>query len=133
MKKYIACTISSLALVVLALPVLLGFHVPLVHADNFGVDALSTKGQQLGLGNSSPIDIVFNIIKFVLGLLGLIAVCLILYAGFLWMTSAGDEKKITAAKGIMKAGIIGLAIVFLAVSVSTYVINQLKQTTGATG
>src|SRR3989338_7576776 len=45
--------------------------------------------------NNDPRVIVAQIIREVLGFLGILAVIIILYAGFKWMTSGGSEDKIT--------------------------------------
>lgn len=86
----------------------------------------------LDLGTSSPVDVTINIVNWTLGLLALIAVVFILYAGFAWMTSGGNEKQVETAKGILKAAIIGLVIIMTALGVSQYVFTILINATGAT-
>src|SRR3989344_1557478 len=39
--------------------------------------------------------VIASVIRTVLSLLGVIFIVLIIYAGFLWMTSAGNEEKVT--------------------------------------
>jgi hypothetical protein len=46
--------------------------------------------------------------------LGVIAVILVLWGGFKWMTAAGNEDGITEAKKLMGAGVIGLVIILAA-------------------
>ncbi len=55
-----------------------------------------------------------KIIDKFLGFLGLIAVVIIIYAGFLWLTAGGDTKKVDKAKRVLKEAIIGLLIIFAA-------------------
>lgn len=77
-------------------------------------------------GGARPIDprlYVANIIRVILGFLGVIAVCLILFSGFSWMTSRGDSKKIGTAKDTMQAAVIGLVIVLAAMSITVFVTN----------
>ena len=65
-------------------------------------------------------------INWVLGMLSLVALVLCLYAGFLMMTSSGDENKYKKGVGIMKWAAIGLAIIalsWLIVSLIFWVIN----------
>jgi len=73
---------------------------------------------------------VAEIIKVVLGFLGVIFIVLIIYAGFLWMTSAGNEEKVTKAKQIMVAAVIGTAIVLAAYALTFFVIDKLLEATG---
>lgn len=66
------------------------------------------------------------VIKPALGILGLLFLCLMVYAGFLWITALGDEKKITKAKNIMVNSVIGTVIVVAAYAVSNFVIDALS-------
>lgn len=98
---------------------------------NFGLNEAKTNIGS-ALGEKDPIVIVFDIIKFVLGLLGLIAVILVMYAGFLWMTSRGNPESIKKAKGIMIAGVIGLAIILAAFGITSFVIQNVQSISGGT-
>lgn len=86
-----------------------------------------------GLGSTDLRDIVNNFIRVLLGFLGLIAVIIILVGGFQWMTAMGDDKKIDGAKGLIKAGLIGLVIILAAYSISTFAINTIMTATGNSG
>ena len=46
-----------------------------------------------------------------LGLVGVIFFIIIIFSGFTWMTSMGNETKISTAKKMLVAGAIGLIIV----------------------
>ncbi len=75
--------------------------------------------------------LVGNIIKNFMGLLGIVAVVLILYAGFLWMTAAGNEQKVEKARSILTQAVIGLAIVLAAYAITSFVVTSLiNATTG---
>ena len=78
-----------------------------------------------GLGAQSPAVVISWIIKVILGLLGVIFIVLIIYAGFMWMTSAGNEDAISKAKKTIIAAIVGLAIVLFAYMITIFVIDQL--------
>lgn len=86
----------------------------------------------IGLGTNDPTLIVINIIQWALGLLGLLSVIFVLYGGFSWMTSGGNEKQVESAKGILKAAIIGLLIVMTAYGVAQYVLTVLATASGTT-
>ncbi len=76
-------------------------------------------------------EAIAEIIQIVLGFLGVIFIVLIIYAGFVWMTAAGNEEKITTAKKTMIAAIIGVTIVLLAYAITSFVItNLINATTG---
>lgn len=88
-----------------------------------------------GLGSDASVgEIAAMVIKIVLSLLGLIFIILIIYAGLVWMTSAGNEEKISKAKKVMGSSFIGLAIVLAAYSITYFVIDKmLEATTGGSG
>jgi hypothetical protein len=89
-------------------------------------------GDQIILGNSSPIDIVISVINWALGILALIAVLIILWGGFTWLLSNGAEEKVEKAKAIIKNGVIGLVIILASWGIVTYIINKLLDVTDAT-
>ena len=68
---------------------------------------------------------ISKIVAYILQFLGLIAVIIILYGGFIWMTSAGNEEKVSKAKSTITAGLIGLIIIILAWAISTFVIGAV--------
>ena len=74
-------------------------------------------------------SVLIVIIKYALGLIGMIFVALILYAGYQWMTSAGNEDKITKAKSNLLNAVIGLIIIFLAYSITWFVADVLIKAT----
>jgi type IV secretory pathway VirB2 component (pilin) len=95
--------------------------------DTFGIGA----AQPAALGDVNLITTVTQIINVALGLLGIIAVVIILYAGFQWMTAGGNEEKVTEARMRIIQGVIGLAIIMSSYAIASYVINQLSTATGA--
>jgi len=78
-------------------------------------------------------EIVGNTIKLILQFLGVILLVLVIYGGFLWMTSAGDEEKITKAKKIITSAVVGVLIVVLAYVITHFVMTTVVSvvTTGA--
>jgi len=88
-------------------------------------------GTYTGLGTKDLREGVMAIVNVLLGFLGIVAIIIILYGGFVWLTSAGNEEKVGQAKKIITAGIIGLVIIFISYAIATFVINQLILATGA--
>ncbi|MBU0732003.1 Ig-like domain-containing protein [Patescibacteria group bacterium] len=85
----------------------------------------------IALGSASPLDIIVAIINWGLGILALVAVGIILWGGFSWMTASGDEEKLQKAKNILRNGVIGLVIILAAWAIAAYIINILLGATGA--
>ncbi|GEM_PF-2749672 len=73
--------------------------------------------------------IVGKIIEASFGILGLVFLIIVVYAGFLWATSAGDPKKTKEARGMLINGIIGLAIAFSAYSITRFVVDGIGKAT----
>ena len=78
-----------------------------------------------GLGNSDIRVTIARIIKVAMGLLGIVAVVIVLIGGFTWMTAGGNEEKVGEAKKWIFAGIIGLAIILSAYAIANFVIDKL--------
>ncbi len=81
--------------------------------------------QPLGLASTDIRLIIARIIRAALGLLGIVVVCLMLYAGYLWMTAGGNDEQITQAKSILRNATIGLAIILSAYSIVSYIMKIL--------
>jgi len=99
-----------------------------------GADTLGLQyGSTLNLNNTDPRIIIVRIIQYAFGFLGIIAVSIVIYAGFLWMTSGGDEEKVDKAKNILKQGVIGLIIILSAFSIATFVLSRLTGSNNGNG
>lgn len=66
-------------------------------------------------------QIILKITNYLLYLIGTVATAAIVFAGFNYITSAGDEKKIEKAKQILLYAIIGLVVAI----VSWVVVNEI--------
>lgn len=78
-----------------------------------------------GLSEFSLGAIIAIIIKAALGLLGIIFLVIIIFAGYRWMTSSGNEEEVKKAQEAIKRAIIGLIIVLMAYSITFFVFKQL--------
>jgi cysteine-rich repeat protein len=93
----------------------------LAQAPDLGLQQASS----IGLGTRDIRETIGLIIRAFMGLLGIIAVCLILYAGFIWMTAAGAEEKVQRAKRILVNATIGLVIILAAYAITLFIFNAL--------
>ncbi|MEW6408024.1 MAG: hypothetical protein AB1465_05020 [Patescibacteria group bacterium] len=77
-------------------------------------------------GTTDPLEVVIGrIIKWVMGLIGVILVALFVYGGVVYATSAGNEDRIETGKKVMMYAIIGIAIIALAFVLTDYIIKAL--------
>lgn len=90
-------------------------------------------GSAIGLGSADIRVTAAKIIRNLFGLLGIVAVAIILYGGFLWMTSQGEEETINKAKRVIVNGVIGLAIILSAVAITQFILSRLTEATGLGG
>ncbi len=119
LKNFLALT--------LLLGALLAAHFAL--AQGFGVNEVNN-GLAGSLSASDPRTVAGRIINIILGFLGVIAVGLVSYAGFMWLTAGGNEEKIETAKKILRNGLIGLAIILASWGIATFIISKLGGATG---
>ena len=85
----------------------------------------------IGLGTQDVRTTVSNVIRAFMGLLGIIAVVIILLGGFKWMTAGGNEEKVGEAKKLIISGIIGLVIILSAYAIAQFVVGAIVN--GTTG
>lgn len=93
-----------------------------------------TTGSGISLSNPLKADsftkLADNIIDFLIKIGGPIAVIMVIWSGFLFMKSGGNEEKITQAKSTLTWTVVGLAVLIVAKSV-TLILNQLFSSTGS--
>lgn len=112
MKRFFYRTIGSISAV--------GFPgMVLAAAPTKPSDYFDPSGQIKGSGlPTTPItDYVFNIISAILGILAVVALALIIYAGFTILTSAGNEEKISTGRSTLLWAFVGLLIIFSSFSI----------------
>jgi len=88
-------------------------------------------GTAYGAEEPTPLpELIGNIINVGLSVLGIVAVILFIYGGYLWMTGRGKEERITKAKETLEAAIIGLIIILAAYAITYFVVDRLMSATG---
>lgn len=123
--KYLLSLVFVLSLVIA--PAVLAGGISAGDAERFGITAV--EDGNLDLGNKSPIETATSLINTAMIFLGLIAVGIVLIGGFKWMTAGGGEEKITEAKKLMSAGVVGMIIILSAWSIAKFVIEKLLNAT----
>lgn len=104
------------------------------HAQTPAVENVQTVATQAGIaGGTDLITIIGRIINILLGLLGIILLSLLIYAGYLYMTSGGDPEKVAKAKNYIRNAIIGLIIIASSFAIANFVLSQLAGITSETG
>lgn len=126
-KTFIKGLISATMVATMALPM-----VAMAQGGVTANELLPTEiGTNIGTGTTDIRITIARIIRTAMSLLGIIAVLIILYGGFKWMTAAGSDEAVGDAKKIITAGIIGLVIILTAYAIASFVINSLVTATSA--
>ncbi|MDD5567112.1 MAG: hypothetical protein PHH01_02860 [Patescibacteria group bacterium] len=71
-------------------------------------------------------SVVVKIARYAIYSLSFVAVILIIYAGYTWMTAAGSEEKVSQAKKIITGVVIGIGVIILAWAIVTFVIGGFE-------
>lgn len=107
------------------------FVVPdVVFSANEAVSQLNAFAGRGGAQLSSAQDpriIVARIILFALTLVGTLFFAYIVYAGYLWMTAAGDEEKLEKSKSTIRTAVIGALITLSAYAITQFVSTSLLE------
>ncbi len=120
MKKVTKIISSVAVLGLLLMPVVASAQL------NLGNQTLNNVSGNVGYNTGQQLpETIGNIIKVIIGLIGLIALVIFIAGGFLWMTAGGDEDQIKKAKSLMKNAVIGIAIVVLAYAATSFIIGRL--------
>ena len=90
-----------------------------------GIGLTTTNG---GCGDNGAqfSSVITSLINLLLIVIGLVAVVVIIIAGFNFITSGGDTNKVTAAKNTILYAVIGLIIVVFAEAIVHFVIGTVQ-------
>lgn len=70
-------------------------------------------------------DFIIKLINMAIGFSALVAVVMIVFAGFKYITAAGDENKISSATKTLTFAIVGLVVCFISVLLVNFVIAEI--------
>lgn len=73
-----------------------------------------------------PVGFIGNVINLFLGLVGIIAVGVIVYAGGMMILSFGDDNRFAKAKKTILYAVLGLVIVIFSAVIVNFVLNAAK-------
>lgn len=133
--------IATLVLIMLSIgvvgffvsPALAQFTDPVpTSGDSFDVQAGSFGGILVAY-DGSLISFITRAVQYILGFLGIVVVLILIYGGYVWMTSGGDETKVEKAKLIIRNAIIGLVIILSSYAIVSMIFNTFYGGSGGTG
>jgi Type IV secretion system pilin len=127
MKRFVLIALTALTLVVSGL----ALHVSPVLADAkadicSGVGAVSgANGCDAPKGSPTVNSVINNVINIISAFVGILAVIMIVFAGFRYVTAAGDSGKISSAKNTLIYAIVGLVVAGVAQLIVRYVVTNV--------
>ena len=93
---------------------------------NSGAGVATTSAAAVGITNTTVFALISNVMNWLLGLTGVLAVIGFVISGILYLTAAGDEEQIEKAKTVMMYAIIGLVVAL----VGLIIVNAVFGLTG---
>lgn len=97
---------------------------------NLGSAAQSPFGAEASGESSVSIGVlVGRLLEAVLGFTGIIALVILIYGGFLWLTARGNEDQVTSAKKYIQNAVIGIIIIVSAFSLTYYLTEVVFEAT----
>lgn len=98
---------------------------------DYGADQTNTVAGDLiqlrGSASETVRQITGEMVGRLLSFLGIVFLLLILIAGFMWMTAAGNDVKAQKAKKVMTTAVIGLIIISAAYAITAFIGDSLPQ------
>jgi len=119
---------NTIARNVVAFSILCLLFVPLASAMALEV-GIEEVESEIELGKRDIRATIASIINVAMGLLGIIAVVIVLIGGFKWMTAGGNEESVAGAKKMIMQGVIGLAIILASWAIARFVLESLVTAT----
>lgn len=126
--KYLRFLVVALALLGLSF----AFFDPMVAAASPADDICQGIGGEVGddgcvqdNGGPSVQGIIGTVINILSIIVGVVAVIMIIFGGFKYITAGGDSGKLTSARHTITYAIVGLVIVALAQFIVQFVLKQL--------
>ena len=98
-------------------------------AVNIGITDVMDTGKAGGFSGETDLNTFSEtlgiVIKVLLSGVGIFFLGLTVYAGMLWITSQGEDEKVQKSQKIIKAAIIGMAIVVGSYAITNYIMYRV--------
>lgn len=78
------------------------------------------------LGSADVPTLIGRVIKGVLGIVGSLALVMVIYGGFTWMLAAGNSEKVKKGRDIIVWAAIGLVVIFTSYALVSFVIKTIS-------
>ncbi|HEX7963766.1 MAG TPA: pilin [Candidatus Saccharimonadales bacterium] len=124
LKRYVYTFATALTLALsVAFPVMLQHVAAQTPADEVCAGIATASGTGCNGDNTTLNNVVANGVNILSVVIGIVAVIMIMVAGFKYITAGGDAGQIGSAKNTLVYAIVGLVIVALAQSIVHFVLH----------
>ena len=96
-------------------------------ANSYGVEKVYENSllSTIGISNSDPLTLAQNIVRIVLGFVGIVMFALVFYAGIVWLKARDNSSEVDKAKNIIENALYGIGIIVLAYAISEFIFSRL--------
>ncbi|MEK7211476.1 MAG: pilin, partial [Patescibacteria group bacterium] len=94
---------------------------------------LNIVGENIALGGGDIRVTIAKILNAGFGFLGVAMLAIVVYSGFLYMTSGGDPQKTAKARKWLTNSVIGLVIILSAFAITNFVLRSLNEAVNRSG
>lgn len=79
----------------------------------------------VGLPTASLPEMILKIVNYSLALVGVLALGMIVYGGFIYITAQGDSKRVDQAKTIIIYSVVGIIVIGVAAALVNFVVGSI--------
>jgi hypothetical protein len=126
--KRMLFTLCTLVMLALSVSMVVGPQTASADAKSDVCSGIGTAsgGKGCGTSGTSLTDVVGAVINILSVMAGVIAVIMILVAGFRYITSGGDSGKVSSAKGALIYAVVGLIVAAMAQAIVRFVLDKIS-------
>lgn len=115
----------SLLFATLSVPLVAQAQTSIINPNATGVGTTAKPYEEGNYSLEDIMAIVISASRWILGIVGSLALLMFIYGGFTFLISAGSSEKVGQARKIIMAAVIGLLIVFASYLIIKFVLNSL--------
>lgn len=120
---------KKIGMILMGMLMMAGLVMPMVGEPAYAVTSEICNGpfddeQKAAAGCGTQKDagaVASAVIEVALGFIGVVAVCVVIYGGFLFLMSSGDAGRVKKGQDAIKYGLIGLVVAILAYAIVKFV------------
>lgn len=126
--KYKSVLAAALILILVKAKAAAAFTLPRLIPEACTVGGAPTSA----CGLPQLVEVGINLARIILALSGSLALIMFIYGGFMWLTAAGSSERVDKGKKILIGAVIGLIIIFGAVTIVNFAEKTLRTPTNQT-